>query len=510
MATSPALRPENPTAAALAEYPALQRFLAEPQRHFIAGAWRAGHSAATIPVLDPGTGLRLTDISAGDASDVDAAVQAATAAFASGSWSRLGVPRRAAILHRLADLIDSHAPELIALESLDVGKPRAQAAGFDVPHAAKTFRYYADLALARPLHAPMSIPGHEAYTARTPYGPCAFIIPWNFPFMLIGWGLAPALAAGNTVVVKPAEDTPLSTLYFCLLAREAGIPDGVINVVTGTGEVAGAALARHPGIRRLSFTGSPEVGREVGRSCGQLLVPAKLELGGKGAAVLFADIPVEAAIRSLSAAVTLNAGQVCCTATRWLVQRPIWERAVATAREAMGGTVIGHGAAKATQMGPVVSAKQRARVLGYLRRGEEAGARVLLAGGEAEVAGAPGGFYCKPALLTGDADNPCAAEEVFGPVAYLMPFDTEEEAIQLVNRSAYGLANSVWSQDLSRAQRVGEALNAGNTWINAHNVFPHGVSYGGCNLSGLGGGVLGPECLDDYLRAQSVVRPLPA
>jgi len=506
MATSPALR-ADPTATVLAEYPVLARFLAAPLRHFIGGAWREGVSPATIPVIDPGTGLRIASIAAGDAADVDAAVQAATRAFTAGSWSRLTPAQRAPILHRLAALIERDTALLVALESLDVGKPRAQAAGFDIPHAAATFRYYADLAVQRPLHAAMTIAGHEAYTARTPYGPCGFIIPWNFPFMLVGWGLAPALAAGNPVVVKPAEDTSLSTLYFCELAREAGIPPGVVNVVTGSGEVAGAALARHPGLRRMSFTGSPEVGREVGRACAGQLIPAKLELGGKGAAVLFDDIPVEAAVTALCGALSLNAGQVCCTATRWLVQRRIWDQVVASASRTLQGLTIGHGAAAATQLGPLVSAKQRERVLGYLARGRAAGAQMLLAGGAAAVADAPGGFYCRPALMTGSPDNPCAVDEVFGPVAYLLPFDTAEEAVSLVNRSAYGLANSVWSADLQRARQVGEALIAGNAWLNAHNVFPHGVSYGGCNLSGLGGGVLGPDCLDDYLRPQSVVRP---
>jgi aldehyde dehydrogenase (NAD+) len=309
-------------------------------------------------------------------------------------------------------------------------------------------------------------------------------------------------------VIKPAEDTPLSTLYFAKLAEEVGFPTGVINVVTGFGESAGAALARHPGLARMSFTGSPEVGRLVGEACGRNLVNVKLELGGKGAAVLFDDVVPEAAAEALVGAVTLNAGQVCCTATRWLVHESIAGRFVDKAVSLMGDMRIGYGGDERTQLGPVVSEKQRQRVLGYLDKGKAQGAKTLLAGGAAQVPGREKGFYVKPALLGGSPDNICAQEEIFGPVAYVMTFKDEAEAVELVNRSRYGLANSVWSSDLDRANRVAELLICGNSWINAHNVFAHGVPYGGVNLSGLGGGVNGPDTLDDYLRATSIARPL--
>ena len=258
----------------------------------------------------------------------------------------------------------------------------------------------------------------------------------------------------------------------------------------------------------MSFTGSPEVGRLIAESCGRNLVPVKLELGGKGAAVLFSDIDVDAAAQALAGAITLNAGQVCCTATRWIVHESIRERFVGAAKTALTSTKIGHGLNAESQMGPVISEKQRSRVLGYLERGEREGAEVLLRGGAAEVAGCSGGYYVRPALLGGARDNICAQDEIFGPTAYVMGFTDEDDAVDLVNRSSYGLANSVWSADLGRANRVAEAMVAGNSWINAHNIFAHGIPYGGCNLSGMGGGVLGPETLTDYLRPQSIVRPI--
>jgi aldehyde dehydrogenase (NAD+) len=341
-----------------------------------------------------------------------------------------------------------------------------------------------------------------------PYGVAAFVLPWNFPLLLVGWNLSPALAAGNTAVIKPAEDTPLSTLYFCKLVEEAGIPAGVVNVVPGYGEKAGKALSEHPGINRMGFTGSPEVGRLIASACGRNLVPVKLELGGKGAAVVFDDVDAKTVAESLVGAVTLNTGQVCCTATRWVLHEKVYDELVSNASGLMKDMKIGHGLDSDTQMGPAVSAKQRERILGYLDKGAGEGAQAVLPGGAVKVAGHDKGFYVKPALLAGGPDNVCAREEIFGPVAYLLKFKSEDEAIDLVNRSNYGLANSVWSSDLDRCNRVAEEMVAGNSWINGHNLFPHGVPYAGCNLSGCGGGVLGPDTLFDYLRPQSIVRAI--
>jgi aldehyde dehydrogenase (NAD+) len=489
--------------------PEVKKFLKlQPLKMFIAGKWVAAANGRTFAVRDPGHGAIIAHVPDGRARDVDRAVGAAREAFHKSGWAGAPANDRAVRLHRLADLIDRDRDIIAQIESLDVGKPIPAAAGFDVPHAAQTLRYYADLSVNTRRREPIAVSGFDARTVRSPYGVCAFIFPWNFPFLLVGWGVAPALAAGNTVVIKPAEDTPLSTLYFCRLAQEAGLPPGVINVVTGLGRTAGAALAGHPGLNRMSFTGSPEVGRLIGLACGRNLVPTKLELGGKGAAVVFDDVDIPAAAQALAEAIVLNTGQVCCTATRWIVQKKIFHRFAGAAAKILEATPIGHGFEPETKMGPLVSRKQRRRVLGYLERGAKSGVEFLLRGGAATVQGHEKGFYVKPALLTGRPDNICAREEIFGPVAYLMPFGGEAEAIDLVNRSPYGLANSVWSSDLARADRVAERLVAANSWINAHNLFPRGVPYAGCNLSGLGGGVLGPETLLDYLRPQSVVRPL--
>lgn len=489
--------------------PEVQAFLNQkPVRMLIGGKWVEAADGGTFETRDPGDGEVLATVAEGKAADVNRAVEAARESFRNSGWAAMPVKDRAVLLHRLADLVDKHRPILAQLESLDVGKPLAQAEGGDIPNVAQTLRWYADFAVHTRLREPIAVSGYDARQVRLPYGVAAFVLPWNFPALLAGWNLSPALAAGNTVVVKPAEDTPLSTLYLGKLVEEAGIPAGVVNVVPGLGEKAGKALAEHPGINRMGFTGSPEVGRLIASACGRNLVPVKLELGGKGAAVVFDDVDPDAVAQQLVAALTLNTGQVCCTATRWIVQEKIHDPLIAAAGKMLTKMKIGHALDAGTQMGPAVSEKQRRRILGYLEKGQTEGARPLLPGGSAVVKEHPQGFYVKPAMLTGSPDNICAREEIFGPVTYVMKFRTEDEAIELVNRSPYGLANSVWTNNMTRADRVAEAMVAGNSWINGHNLFPHGVPYAGCNLSGCGGGVLGPDTLFDYLRPQSIVRVL--
>ncbi|MFO0924226.1 MAG: aldehyde dehydrogenase family protein [Pirellulales bacterium] len=473
---------------------------------FVGGKEVASSNGSTFSTYDPGSGDKLAEVYALQKEDVDRAIDVANQAFQKQPWAKLPANERSRWLHRLADAVEKKKPIIAQIESLDAGKIEAQAQG-DVQNFVDTIRYFADLAQFARLQSVLPVKGHEAWTSRHPWGACGFIFPWNFPFLLIGWGIAPALAAGNTVVIKPAEDTPLSALYLAKLAQEVGLPDGVINVVPGLGSTAGAALSGSPKIKRMSFTGSPEVGRMVGEACGRNLVPVKLELGGKGAAVIFDDVDVSQTADKLAAAITFHTGQVCCDATRWLVHKRIYDRFVSECIDRLKRVQVGYQRSQGSQMGPVVNAKQRQRVLGYLERGQADGAKLLLEGGPAEVAGYEGHFV-KPALLEGSLDNIAAQEEIFGPVAYLCPFENEEQAIEMANHTDYGLANSVWSSDLARASRVADAMCAANSWINAHNVFPHGVPYGGINKSGMGGGVNSIETLYDYWRSLSIVRPL--
>ena len=481
-------------------------FITKTHKAFIGGEWVAAADGATFTTRDPGTNSPLAEVPSMGAADVDRAVQAATKAFRSSGWAEMPANERGVLLHRLAEEVEKHKAVLAHIEATDAGKILAQAEG-DVQNFVDTLRYFIGISLNVQHRTPLAVRGHEATTVRLPWGPCGFIVPWNFPFLLIGWNISPALAAGNTVVIKPAEDTPLSALYLGVLAERVGIPAGVINVVTGYGETAGAALAAHPGLKRMSFTGSPEVGRLVAGACARNLIPAKLELGGKGAAVVFDDVDIDDTATRLAGAITFHTGQVCCDATRWLVHRPIYDKFVSRCVDRMKSVIVGYQLDPASQMGPVISAKQRERVLGFLERGKTEGAEWVLPGGPATVAGRDG-FYVKPALMAGTLNNVAAREEIFGPVAYLTPFDDEAQAIAMANDTDYGLANSVWSADLDRARRVAERMIAGNSWINAHNVFPHGVPYAGINKSGMGGGVLSVETFLDYTRGLSVVRPL--
>ena len=488
--------------------PKVEAFLASgPLKGWVGGNGVEATDGQTFTTQDPGTGEVLAEVFSFQKADVDNAVRVADEAFKNSGWATMAVNERSAILHRLADAVESQIETISQLEALDCGKILEQARG-DVQNFIDTMRYFADLSLNIERRTVLAVKNHEAAVVRHPWGPCGFIIPWNFPFLLLGWGIAPALAAGNTVVVKPAEDTPLSALYLAQLATEVGVPDGVINIVPGLGETAGKAVSENPGFCRMSFTGSPEVGRLVAAASGANLTPVKLELGGKGAAVVFDDCDMEFTTDGLVGAITFHTGQVCCDATRWLVHKNIYDEFVGKVKAKMEQVAIGHPLGSATQMGPVVSAKQRERVLGYLEKGVAGGADLILEGGAASVDGCDGGHYVKPALLAGSLDNVAAVEEIFGPVAYLAPFDSEEEGVRLANNTDYGLANSVWSQDLAKCQRVAESFESGNGWINSHNVIVHGVPYAGVKKSGMGGGVVSIETLLDYYRNISVIRPL--
>ncbi len=485
--------------------PLITQFLkSAPLRHFIGGDWHAGMGNAVENVSDPSEGAVITQVASGGEAEVDAAVRAAHAAFC--EWAARPSIERSILLHRLADLMEKEAGNLAQIESLDVGKAISLSESFDIPFGISCVRYFADLALQASLDTPLALKNMEARIHRAPHGVCGFIFPWNFPYVLLLWGVIPALAAGNTVVIKPSIVTPLSTLYVANLVRQAGFPPGVLNVVLGGGSKVGSPLAGHPLVRMMSVTGSTEVGRQIAETCGRRLIPCKLELGGKGAAVVFDDVDVNSTAEKLAAAITLNSGQVCCTATRWIVHERIFDEVAEKSAAALRATKIGPGLDPETQMGPITSLSQRDKILDYLKNGKADGAKVVLDGGPADTG--TKGYFVKPYVLAGSPDNICCREEIFGPAAYMVKFRDEAEAIELVNRLDYGLANSVWSTDLARANRVAEQLVAGNNWINAHNVFAYGLPYGGVNQSGLGGGVNSPATFFDYLREQTIARPL--
>jgi len=482
------------------------RFAHLPHLHTIGGKQVPSRDGAVVEVFNPSTGEAITSVASGGQAEVDLAFAAAQAAFP--AWAKTPPVQRAVILHRFADAMEKHSADLIQIESLDVGKAIVNSESFDIPFGVACVRYFADLIKRVDIDTPLALPHMEARTHRAAYGVCGFIFPWNFPFDLLVWNIVPAIAAGNTVVVKPSSLTPLSTLFAAMLAREAGLPDGVLNVVVGGG-VAGRAIAGHKGLKRMSFTGSTEVGREIGEICGKNLVPVKLELGGKGAAVVFDDADLDATAAQLAAAITFNTGQVCCTATRWILQEKVHDALVDKVIGLLKATKLGPALDRETQMGPMATKAQYDRVLAHLERGKKQGAQTLLEGKPVSPAGFEHGYYMTHSLMTGSPDNVCCSEEIFGPSAFVLKFKDENEAIGLVNSLNYGLANSVFSADLPRANRVAEQLVAGNNWINAHNVFAYGLPYGATNQSGLGGGVNSPETLLDYLRPFTIARPLP-
>lgn len=483
--------------------PEVAAFLAQdPIPHIINNQPMFHTGGEVIDVLNPADESVLAKVSKGGPDEINAAVDAASAAFP--AWAAMSPNERAVLMHRWADLMENHAADLAQLESLDVGKTIGAAETSDIPFSLEGLRYFADLSVRAQYSIPLPIKHMEAFTHRSPYGVCGFIFPWNFPFLLFNWGIMPALAAGNTVVVKPSEVTPLSTHYAAKLAIEAGIPAGVVNVVSGYGPDTGPALTGHPRVKRMSFTGSPEVGRIIGEACGRRIIPCKLELGGKGAAVVFDDVDIQDTAQKLAAAITGNTGQICCTATRWIVQKDIVAPFKQAVIEALSKTKVGPGMDRTSTMGPLVNAAQQQRVENYFQRGREAGAEVVL---ECKRPFEKG-FFVSPWLLEGNADNPCFRDEIFGPTAFITPFEREQEAIDLIHTVDYGLANSVWSANLQRAARFARAMEVGNSWINAHNIFAYGLPYGGVNRSGMGGGVNAPDTFYDYLRSQTIARPL--
>lgn len=475
----------------------------------IDGKWVEPASGRTFPTVNPATGETLAEIGAGEAEDINRAVAAARRAFESGPWRRVTPAERQKMIWRLADLIEQNLEEFAQLETLDNGKPLGVARVADVPLTIEHFRYYAGWATkiegeTIPVSVPYA-PGARFfnYTLREPVGVVGQIIPWNFPLLMAAWKLGPALAAGNCVVLKPAEQTPLSALRLGELIQEAGIPNGVVNIVTGLGEAAGAPLARHADVDKIAFTGSGEVGRLVVQASAGNLKRVSLELGGKSPNVIFRDADLDAAAAGAASAIFFNHGQCCCAGSRLFVEKQAYDTVVAKIAESAQQIKVGPGWEADTQMGPLVSEEQLRRVTGYLDTGRSEGACVV-AGGNRAGGDLERGYFVEPTVFT-DVRNhmKIMQEEIFGPVVAVTPFTDVDEVIAAGNDSTYGLAAGIWTRDIGKAHRAAEALKAGTVWINCYNVFDAASPFGGYKQSGYGR-EMGHHALDLYTQVKSV------
>ena len=484
-------------------------FLSQPKRLLIDGKWVAALSGKTFDTIDPATERVLAQVARSGRDDVELAVKAARKAFESGPWPKMMPAERARLLWRIADLIEANADELARLESLDNGKPVTYARVADVAWAIDFLRYMAGWATkVEGSTIPMSSYGlapadaqFHCYTRREPVGVVGQIIPWNLPLLMAAMKIGPALATGCTVVLKPAEETPLTAIRLGELIMEAGVPAGVVNIVTGFGEEAGAAIAEHPGIDKVAFTGSTEVGKIILRASAGNLKRLTLELGGKSPNVIFDDADLEQAIPGAAGAIFFNSGQVCCAGSRLYVQSKVYDRVVAGLSQAAGQMKVGSGLSADTQMGPLVSADQRERVTRYVKEGQSAGA-VAVAGGK-PIAGK--GFFVAPTVLTNVVESMSVVrEEIFGPVVTVSRFDDLDDVVALANNSQYGLAAAAWTRDVSKAHRFAAKMQAGTVWINCYNVLDPALPFGGYKQSGWGR-EMGHEVLNNYTELKTVV-----
>jgi phenylacetaldehyde dehydrogenase len=485
----------------------VSRFIGKAKRLLIDGEWVPSASGKTFAVYNPATAEEITRVAEGDREDIDRAVKAARRAFESGPWPAMSYSDRSKLIWRIGDLILEHADEFAELESLDNGKPVRVARAADVPLAADMFHYMAGWVTKRHgITIPLSVlytPGvqYHAYTRPEPVGVVGQIIPWNFPLLMAAWKLAPALAAGCTVVLKVAEETPLSALRLGELLLETGLPKGVVNIVTGFGETAGAALAAHPGVDKVAFTGSTEVGKLIVKAAAQDLKKVSLELGGKSPNIVLNDADLETAIPGAASAIFFNHGQCCCAGSRLYVEQSVFDKVVEGVANAAKKIKLGPGLDPSTEMGPMVSEIQRDRVCGYLKSGLSDGAKAVT-GGKAK-AGA--GYFVEPTVLVETKPSmKVVKEEIFGPVVVAMPFKGQDHRlIEQANDTVYGLAAGIWTRDVSKAHGLAAKLKAGTVWVNCYNIFDASLPFGGYKQSGWGR-EMGEAVLENYTETKAV------
>jgi acyl-CoA reductase-like NAD-dependent aldehyde dehydrogenase len=471
---------------------------------FIDGKWVDAESGKTFLTPNPATGETLAEVAEADKADIDKAVQAARRAF-DGKWSRMSPRDRGRLIYKLSQLIEQHAQELAALETADNGKPIRESLYVDLPQVVENFEYFAGYA-TKIEGETIPVSGQMLnYTVREPLGVCGQIIPWNFPLLMAAWKLAPALAAGNTIVLKPAEQTPVTALELGKLVQEAGFPDGVINIVPGYGETAGAALASHPGIDKIAFTGSTEVGKLIARAASDNLTKVSLELGGKAPNVVFADADIEQAVNGAMMGIFFNQGQVCCAGSRLFLEEGIKDQFLARFKEKAGKIKVGDPMDNSTLMGPQVSQEQLDRIKGYVDIARGEGATVFAGGEPPKLEEAfQNGYFFQPTIFC-DVKNSMrvAQEEIFGPVSSVITFKDESDLLEQANDTIYGLSAGIWTRDIVRAHRFAREVKAGVVWINTFNMFNAAVPFGGFKQSGHGR-EMGKHALELYTHIKSV------
>ncbi|MFN8160249.1 MAG: aldehyde dehydrogenase family protein [Solirubrobacterales bacterium] len=483
--------------------PEVRAFSQGTKRMLIDGESVEAVNGATFPTLDPATGEKIADIAEAGPEDLDRAVSAARRAL-EGPWSELPATERGRLIGRLADLVEEHADELAQIESLDNGKPVVFAKAADLALAIDQLRYFSGWpSKIAGETLPPSLPDMHLYTRREPVGVVAAIVPWNFPLTLATWKVAPALAAGCTLILKPAEETPLTALRLGELALEAGIPPGVLNVCPGFGDTTGDMLVRHQGVNKIAFTGSTEVGKLIARIAADSLKQVTLELGGKSPNIIFADADLEAAAATAAEAIFFNSGQVCSAGSRMMVERSVYDQVVDAVAQVASKLQLGPGLDPETTLGPLVSDEQLRRVTSYLERGVEEGASVAVGGRRAD-GDLASGYFVEPTVLVDVTDDTVICrEEIFGPVLVAQPFDSLEELAARANASSYGLAAGIWTTDVRKAHKFAAMLEAGTVWINCFNNFDAVAPFGGYKQSGYGRDN-GRAALDGYLQTKTV------